>query len=69
MTLDEYFAQPDTPGRRSPVGGLMGSILSKNSFVSFEDARVQASRRFSCGSDRTRTPKRRSRWPSATIRP
>jgi hypothetical protein len=25
MTLDEYFARPDTPGKRSPVGVLTGA--------------------------------------------
>lgn len=29
QTLDEYFARPDTPAPRSPVGAMMARILDE----------------------------------------
>jgi hypothetical protein len=42
MTLNDYFAQPDTPAAGSPVGTLMARILEKNSGLAFEEVRTQA---------------------------
>jgi hypothetical protein len=39
---EEYFAQVDTPGKRSPVGVLMVKILAKNPGINFERARTEA---------------------------
>ncbi len=42
MTLEEYFALPDTPASGSPVGTLMVRIVEKNPGMGFEAAREQA---------------------------
>ncbi len=42
MTLEEYFALPDTPASGSPVGTLMVRVIEKNPGMGFVAARVQA---------------------------
>jgi len=42
MTLQGYFALPDTPAASSPVGVLMGRILEKDPGIGFEVARTHA---------------------------
>ena len=42
MTLQGYFALPDTPAAGSPVGMLMARILEKDHAIGFEAARAQA---------------------------
>ena len=41
-TLQNYFAQPDSPSAGSPVGVLMLKILEKYPDLSFDAARVEA---------------------------
>jgi len=40
--IEEYFAQPDTPAAKSPVGVLMVKIVGKNPGMSFDAARTEA---------------------------
>jgi len=40
--LEEYFGQPDTPSRNSPVGNTMVRVLAKYPGISFEEARTKA---------------------------
>src|SRR5258706_309017 len=42
MTLNDYFAMPDTPAAGSPVGILMVRILEKDPGIGFEAARMRA---------------------------
>jgi hypothetical protein len=42
MTLQDYFAEPDTPAASSPVGTLMVRILEKDAGIGFEAARTRA---------------------------
>lgn len=42
MNLEQYFAQPDAPGKESPVGRLTVRVLEKFPSISFEDARAKA---------------------------
>jgi len=42
MTLQDYFALPDTPAAGSPVGTLMVRIVEKDPAIGFEAARAQA---------------------------
>jgi hypothetical protein len=42
MTLQDYFAMPDTPAAGSPVGTLMARIVERNPAIGFEAARAQA---------------------------
>ena len=42
MTLNEYFALPDTPAKGSPVGLLMLKIIEKYPDMQPEDAREKA---------------------------
>jgi hypothetical protein len=42
MTLQGYFALPDTPAAGSPVGTLMVRILEKDPGIGFDAARTQA---------------------------
>jgi hypothetical protein len=42
LTLSEYFARPDTPAAKSPVGTVMVKVLEKYPGVTFEEARVKA---------------------------
>ena len=42
MTLQGYFALPDTPAAGSPVGVVMVRILEKDPGIGFEEARTQA---------------------------
>ncbi len=42
MTLQGYFALPDTPAAGSPVGTLMARILEKDHAIGFDAARAQA---------------------------
>jgi hypothetical protein len=44
MTLEEYFALPDSPSKHSPVGELMARIIKQNPSVPFEQARAEANR-------------------------
>jgi hypothetical protein len=41
-TLQQYFAQSDTPAADSPVGVAMQRLLKKNPRLTFAEARVQA---------------------------
>jgi hypothetical protein len=42
MTLNDYFAMPDTAASGSPTGTLMVRILEKDSGIGFDAARTQA---------------------------
>jgi hypothetical protein len=42
MGVEEYFEQPDTPQRNSPVGLLIVRLLAKNPGMNFEQARQEA---------------------------
>jgi hypothetical protein len=42
MTLNDYFAVPDTPAAGSPVGTLMARIVEKGPGIGFEAARNRA---------------------------
>jgi hypothetical protein len=41
-TLEQYFAQSDTPAADSPVGVAMQRLLRKNPRLTFDEAREQA---------------------------
>jgi hypothetical protein len=42
--LESYFARPDTPSAKSPVGLRMAALLEENPALSFEKARAEAHR-------------------------
>jgi hypothetical protein len=42
VTLQEYFALPDTPATESPVGKTIVKVLAKFPELTFEQARVKA---------------------------
>lgn len=52
-TLEQYFALPDTPAAKSPVGKLMVRVLEKNSGMGFEQARREANRLLDLAAGRT----------------
>lgn len=52
MTLQEYFALPNTPSQHSPVGNLMIKILEEDRNLSFEEARKLANEQIQKGARR-----------------
>ena len=60
MSLEDYFAQVDTPSAESPVGVRMRRLLKKNPTMLIEAARMEAG-----GSSVVNEARRRLGWTSA----
>ena len=42
MDIEEYFSQPNTPAKDSPIGVLIVRVLEKFPALTFEQARIKA---------------------------